>query len=195
ESRDLAKQNNDGLWFAQQLYQAPYYLQNSIESSLYHSMFLASIEEELQLMNEKHNEIDHQDEIFNTNSSDKKNDKLYIKQSFMIWKEAEEHLNNYGKKDLVFRENKVTLFLKMKVNGSMSKKIATIIFTTVMNKYNYLMIPLATTTTTITKYYKLNNDMIQFIEFCIKSGILDAQPIGQLLKSKFQEIKIHQKPL
>ncbi|CAG8720593.1 8587_t:CDS:1, partial [Gigaspora rosea] len=55
------------------------------------------------------------------------------------------------------------------------------------------MIPSATTT--IAKYRKLNNDMIQFIEFCVKSGISGAQPIGRLLKSKFSEIKIHQKNL
>ncbi|CAG8770380.1 10749_t:CDS:2, partial [Dentiscutata erythropus] len=50
-------------------------------------------------------------------------------------------------------------------------------------------------TITIAKYRKFNSDTIQFIEFCVKSEISGAQPIGRLLKSKFPEISIHQKSL
>ncbi|CAG8817784.1 860_t:CDS:1, partial [Dentiscutata erythropus] len=57
---------------------------------------------------------------------------------------------------------------------------------TVVNQHNYPMTP--SPITTIAKYHKFNSDMIQFIEFCVKSEISGAQPIGQLLKSKFLEI-------
>ncbi|CAG8832317.1 17930_t:CDS:1, partial [Gigaspora rosea] len=66
----------------------------NFESSLHHSTFL----EESQLMNENQNEIDEIDDQDDTDSSDEENIKLYIGQSFKTWEEAEEHLNNYGKK-------------------------------------------------------------------------------------------------
>src|SRR5437868_14709961 len=50
-------------------------------------------------------------------------------------------------------------------------------------------------TTTIAKYRKLNKDMTQFIEICIKNRISGAQPISRLLKGKFPETKIYQKSL
>ncbi|CAG8817791.1 23134_t:CDS:2, partial [Gigaspora margarita] len=91
------------------------------------------------------------------------------------------------------RQSKVT-DCKWKVNGNMSKKLSSsIIFTTVVDEHNHPMTP--SPNTTIAKYRKFNSKMIQFIEFCVKSGISGAQPIGRLLKSKFPEIKIHQKNL
>ncbi|CAG8662096.1 12767_t:CDS:2 [Gigaspora rosea] len=58
----------------------------------------------------------------------------------------------------------------------MSKKLSSsIIFTTVVDEHNHPMTP--SPTTTIAKYRKFNNEMIQFIEFCVKSRISGAQPI------------------
>ena len=80
-----------------------------------------------------------------------------------------------------------------KVNGNFSKKSSLITFTTIVDQHNHPMTP--SPTTTIAKYRKLNKDMTQFIEFCIKNGISGAQPIGRLLKGKFSETKIYQKSL
>ncbi|CAI2178556.1 8585_t:CDS:2, partial [Funneliformis geosporum] len=41
------------------------------------------------------------------------------------------------------------------------------------DQHNHLMVP--SPTTTIEKYRKLNNNMIQFIEFCVKHGMINTK--------------------
>ncbi|CAG8839417.1 40313_t:CDS:2, partial [Gigaspora margarita] len=107
-------------------------------------------------MNKNQNVIDDQDKIFNIDSSDEENDELYIGDTFFEnGKKVELRVNweysclgKYQPKKVLDpinhqnRQSKVTS-CKWKVNGSMPEKILTITFTTVMNQYNYLMIPLA----------------------------------------------------
>ncbi|CAG8490545.1 32881_t:CDS:2, partial [Gigaspora margarita] len=97
------------------------------------------------------------------------------------------------KKALVFEEDILSQKWKMsratdykwKVNRNLSKNTSIITFTTIVDEHNYSIVP--SSSTTIAKYYKLGEDMVEFIKFCIHHGVTSAQSIGCLLKGKFSK--------
>ncbi|CAG8813207.1 5251_t:CDS:2 [Gigaspora margarita] len=132
--------------------------------------------------------------VFDTDSSDDKSGdtslKVTLERTFSTWKAVGNFLSEYGwEKGFSSRATNC----KWRVNGNLSKDISIITFTTVVNEHNHSMVP--SPSTNIAKYYKLGEDMVEFIEFCIHHGVTSAQSIGRLLKGKFSGRKVYQKGL
>ena len=79
------------------------------------------------------------------------------------------------------------------VNGNFPKSNSNISFTTVVDEHNHQMIP--SPSTTLAKYRKLDEDMIEFINFCVSYGTTSARNIKNLLSGQFPEKNINQKNL
>jgi len=58
------------------------------------------------------------------------------------------------------------------VNGNFSKSKSNISFTTVIDQHNHQMIP--SPSTTIAKHRKLDENIIEFINFCVSHGTTGA---------------------
>jgi hypothetical protein len=79
------------------------------------------------------------------------------------------------------------------VNGNHPKSSSNISFTTVINEHNHQMIP--SPSTTIAKHRKLDEDIIEFINFYVSHGTTGARNIKNLLNGQFPGRNINQKNL
>ncbi|CAB4390329.1 unnamed protein product [Rhizophagus irregularis] len=142
--------------------------------------------------------------------------KLHVGQSFQTWLDAEKFLNQYSLKEgfsirrkrtekLV--ENGIKIIRKITwecccagkyqakkhVNGNLPKSSSNISFTTVINEHNHQMIP--SPSATIAKHRKLDEDIIEFINFYVLHGTTGARNIKNLLNGQFPGRNINQKNL
>ncbi|PKY58215.1 hypothetical protein RhiirA4_479941 [Rhizophagus irregularis] len=79
------------------------------------------------------------------------------------------------------------------VNGNLPKSSSNISFTTVVNEHNHQMIP--SPSATIAKHRKLDEDIIEFINFYVLHGTTGARNIKNLLNGQFPGRNINQKNL
>ncbi|GBB84339.1 hypothetical protein RclHR1_10960008 [Rhizophagus clarus] len=79
------------------------------------------------------------------------------------------------------------------VNGNLPKSSSNISFTTVVDEHNHQMMP--SPSITIAMHRKLDESMIEFINFCVSHGTTAARNIRSLLQGQFPGKNINQKNL
>lgn len=82
---------------------------------------------------------------------------------------------------------------KWHVNGNLAKSATKIVFTTVVDCHNHLLAP--SPSIMLSQYRRLDNEMIQFVDFCVTHRTTGARNITRLLQGKFPNKKIHTKNL